>query len=140
MEARSFSPAHAAMMAKEVCIGCPLMASFSTGSNSIARFPSLTRAVAKASAPRNKAKRLLLDRRWESKFAQVTTAIEAIYEDGVLRPLQPLALPEHAHVRVSVETLPDDAQRAAWLAQSERRLRQVWDNEADDVFNELLAR
>lgn len=70
----------------------------------------------------------------------MTTAIEAIYEDGVLRPLQPLALPEHAHVRVSVETLPDDAQRAAWLAQSERRLRQVWDNEADDVFNELLAR
>ncbi len=68
------------------------------------------------------------------------TAIEAIYEDGVLRPLQPLALPEHAHVRVSVETLPDDGQRAAWLAQSERRLRQVWDNEADDVFNELLAR
>jgi len=68
----------------------------------------------------------------------VTTAIEAIYENGVLRPLQPLALPEHAHVRVSVETLP--AQRAAWLAQSERRLRQVWDNEADDVFNELLAR
>ena len=70
----------------------------------------------------------------------MTTAIEAIYEDGVLRPLQPLALPEHAHVRVSVETLPDDTQRAAWLAQSERRLRQVWDNEADDVFNELLAR
>ena len=70
----------------------------------------------------------------------MTTAIEVIYEDGVLRPLQPLALPEHAHVRVSVETLPDDAQRAAWLAQSERRLRQVWDNEADDVFNELLAR
>jgi len=69
----------------------------------------------------------------------MTTAIEAIYEDGVLRPLQPLALPEHAHVRVSVETLPADAERAAWLAQSERRLRQVWDNDADDVFNELLT-
>lgn len=70
----------------------------------------------------------------------MTTAVEAIYENGVLRPLQPLALPEHAHVRLSVETLPDDADRAAWLAQSERRLREVWDNGADDVFNELLTR
>ena len=41
---------------------------------------------------------------------------------------------------VSVETLENDAERAAWLAQSERRLRAVWDNDADDVFNELLAR
>ena len=70
----------------------------------------------------------------------MTTAVEAIYEDGMLRPLQPLALPEHTHVRLSVETLPDDPERAAWLAQSERRLREVWDNEADDVFNELLTR
>ena len=70
----------------------------------------------------------------------MTTAVEAIYEDGVLRPLQPLALAEHAHVRLSVETIPDDGDRAAWLAQSERRLREVWDNDADDVFNELLTR
>ena len=70
----------------------------------------------------------------------MTTAVEAIYENGVLRPLQPLALPEHAHVRLSVETLPDDADRATWLAQSERRLREVWDNAADEVFNELLTR
>ena len=70
----------------------------------------------------------------------MTTAVEAIYEDGLLRPLQPLALPEHTHVRLSVETLPDDPERAAWLAQSERHLREVCDNDADDVFNELLTR
>lgn len=71
----------------------------------------------------------------------MTTAVEAIYEAGLLRPLQPLALPEHARVRVSVETLPaDDAERQEWLAQGERRLRAVWDNDADDVFNELLTR
>ena len=70
----------------------------------------------------------------------MTTAVEAIYEDGLLRPLQPLSLPEHTHVRLSVETLPDVPERAAWLAQSERRLREVWDNDADDVFNELLTR
>ena len=40
---------------------------------------------------------------------------------------------------VSVETLENDAERAAWLAQSERRLRAVWEND-DDVFNEVLAR
>jgi predicted DNA-binding antitoxin AbrB/MazE fold protein len=28
--------------------------------------------------------------------------IEAVYEHGVLRPLEPLSLPEGAHVRVSV--------------------------------------
>jgi predicted DNA-binding antitoxin AbrB/MazE fold protein len=70
----------------------------------------------------------------------MTTAVEAIYEDGMLRPLQPLSLPEHTHVRLSVETLPDDPDRSALLTQSERRLRELWDNDADDVFNELLTR
>ena len=70
----------------------------------------------------------------------MTTVVEAIYEDGFLRPLQPLHLPEHTRVMVSVETLENDAERAAWLAQSERRLAAVWDNDAADVFNELLAR
>jgi len=70
----------------------------------------------------------------------MTTAVEAIYENGLLRPLQPLALPEHARVRISMEILENDADRAAWLAQSERRLRETWENNADDVFNQLLAR
>ena len=70
----------------------------------------------------------------------MSTAIEAIYENGLLRPLEPLALAEHTRVRVSVETLENDTERAAWLAQSERRLREAWENDADDVFNELLAR
>jgi predicted DNA-binding antitoxin AbrB/MazE fold protein len=29
--------------------------------------------------------------------------VDAIYENGVLRPVQPLALHEHQHVRVTVE-------------------------------------
>jgi len=65
-------------------------------------------------------------------------AVEAIYEDGLLRPLQPLALPEHAHVRISIKAMEADPERAAWLAESERRLRETWENEADDVFNALL--
>ena len=65
---------------------------------------------------------------------------EAIYEDGLLRPLQPLMLPEHARVRISLQTLEDEPERLAWVEQSERRLREVWENDADDVFNELLTR
>jgi predicted DNA-binding antitoxin AbrB/MazE fold protein len=68
------------------------------------------------------------------------TAVEAIYENGLLRPLQPLALAEHSRVQVSVEIPENDIERAAWLAQSERRLREVWENDADEIFNELLAR
>jgi predicted DNA-binding antitoxin AbrB/MazE fold protein len=60
---------------------------------------------------------------------------DAIYENGVLRPLSPLALPEHARVTISVD-VNDDA-RAEWLAASQRRLTAVWHNPADDVFNAL---
>lgn len=60
---------------------------------------------------------------------------DAIYENGVLRPLSPLALPEHARVTISV--VVNDEARAEWLAESQRRLTAVWDNPADDVFNAL---
>lgn len=32
--------------------------------------------------------------------------ITAIYENGVLRPITPLALPEHAEVQISIQTPP----------------------------------
>ena len=69
----------------------------------------------------------------------MTATLEAIYEAGQLRLLQHLALPEHTRVLVRVETPADDAERAAWLAAGEQSLTKVWDNEADDVYNELLA-
>ena len=69
----------------------------------------------------------------------MSTAIEAIYQNGLLHPLTPLLLPEHARVRVAVDIVPDDPERAEWLAQSQQRLQAVWENDADDVFNELLA-
>ena len=69
----------------------------------------------------------------------MTTTMDAIYEAGQLRLLQTLPLPEHTLVRVQVATLEKDAERMEWLTQGERTLSKVWDNDADDVYNELLA-
>ena len=67
----------------------------------------------------------------------MTTTVEAIYEQGVLKLAQPLTLPEHTHVKVTIHM---DAERDAWLGASEDSLSKVWDNDADDVFNELRDR
>ena len=67
----------------------------------------------------------------------MTTTVDAIYEDGKLLLPQPLSLPEKSHVRVTIES---DGEREAWLKLSEASLTKVWDNDADDVFNELLKK
>jgi hypothetical protein len=33
----------------------------------------------------------------------------------------------------------DEHDHAAWLAESERRLRETWDNDADDAYTALLT-
>ena len=40
------------------------------------------------------------------------TTLTAVYENGVLRPLTPLALPEHAEVEISIRTRTTDAANA----------------------------
>ena len=40
------------------------------------------------------------------------TTINAVYENGVLRPLTPLALPEHAEVEISIRTQTPDVDDA----------------------------
>jgi predicted DNA-binding antitoxin AbrB/MazE fold protein len=67
----------------------------------------------------------------------MTTTVEAIYEHGKLLLERPLSLPEKSRVRVTVES---DPERHAWLKLSEESLTKVWDNDADDVFNELLKK
>jgi predicted DNA-binding antitoxin AbrB/MazE fold protein len=67
----------------------------------------------------------------------VTTTIEAIYESGRLILPRRLSLPENARVRVTIES---DPEREAWLKLAEESLTKVWDNDADDVFNELLQK
>ena len=73
----------------------------------------------------------------------MTTTVEAIYEDGVLKLPSKLPLPDKAHVRVTIETGPtrgEDNERRAWLKLSEDALTTAWDSPADEVFNELLQR
>ncbi|HEY3826727.1 MAG TPA: antitoxin family protein [Bryobacteraceae bacterium] len=65
------------------------------------------------------------------------TTVDAIYEDGKLVLQQPLPLPEHAQVRV---TIASDLEREAWLNLSQESLQKVWDNDADDIFNDLLQK
>ena len=66
----------------------------------------------------------------------MTTIVDAIYENGKLVLEQPLPLPERV-VRVTVEA---DFERTAWLKLSEDALMKAWDNDADDIFNELLEK
>ena len=67
----------------------------------------------------------------------MTTTVDAIYENGRIVLPRPLSLPEKSAVRVTIEC---DTDREAWLRLSEESLTKVWDNDADDVFNELLKK
>ncbi len=46
--------------------------------------------------------------------------ITAIYENGVLRPTTPLALPEHSRVQIQIQALPADSP-----AEHRRRVHEV---------------
>jgi predicted DNA-binding antitoxin AbrB/MazE fold protein len=72
----------------------------------------------------------------------VSTTVEAIYENGKLILPQSLPLPEHTHVRVTIETndISSDEERAAWSRLSEESLSKTWGNQGDDIFNDLLKK
>ena len=73
----------------------------------------------------------------------MTTTVEAIYEDGVLKLPRRLPLPDKSHVKVTIESDAvgnENVERSAWLKLSEEALFRTWDNSDDDVFNELLKK
>ena len=51
----------------------------------------------------------------------MTQTITATFENGVLKPTQPLSLPEHAQVCITVELLQSEIQKE-WDATKEQRL------------------
>lgn len=71
----------------------------------------------------------------------MTTVVEAVYEQGWLKPVKPLLLPEHSRVQLTLTVeAAEDGGRQEWLIQSERSLMRVWGNPADDVFNVLIKK
>ena len=64
--------------------------------------------------------------------------IAATFEDGVLKPDEPLQLPPHARVRVVIEPLHEHTQQqrqAAWTA-----MEQLWRQSKIDSGGERLTR
>jgi hypothetical protein len=62
--------------------------------------------------------------------------VDAVHDNGHLLLSQPLSPPNKSPVRVTIEIA--DPEREMWLRHSEQSLMGVWDNSADDTFNELL--
>jgi hypothetical protein len=64
------------------------------------------------------------------------STILAVVRDGKIELLEPVSLPDGAHVLVTV--LRDDDQ-VFWQQASESAIKQVWDNDEDDIYAELLT-
>ncbi len=52
------------------------------------------------------------------------TYVEAIYENGVFRPLQDVGLPENQRVRLSIQPL-EPADVRAWLAEVQEMKKRI---------------
>lgn len=57
----------------------------------------------------------------------MTFHVDAIYEGGVLKPLEPLVLPEQARVSLTVEATASDASESEILAKQKAALQEAWD-------------
>ena len=62
--------------------------------------------------------------------------IWATVRDGKIEPLEPLTLKEGSRLLV---TLLEDAESNFWLQATQSTLDEIWDNEEDDVYAELLT-
>lgn len=52
--------------------------------------------------------------------------IDAIYENGVLKPLEPLALPDQTHVKITVDA-EQETKESDKLAKQKAALREMWE-------------
>ena len=71
--------------------------------------------------------------------------VEAVYENGVIRPARPLNLPEHTRLRVTITPLPERiiSLRGLWKSAGELRdedleaARRLWDREVEEQLQTL---
>jgi hypothetical protein len=66
----------------------------------------------------------------------MSNPIKAIVKEGKIELLEPMDIPEGTEVLVTIP--PDEA--GFWLGASQSSLASVWENEADDVYAQLLKR
>ena len=64
------------------------------------------------------------------------STILAVVRDGKIELLEPVSLPDGAHVLV---TILNDDEQAFWQQASEAAIKRVWDNAEDDIYAELLT-
>jgi predicted DNA-binding antitoxin AbrB/MazE fold protein len=62
--------------------------------------------------------------------------IEAVVKNGQIVPTEPVELKEGARALV---TLLDSEENEFWLAASEESSNEIWENDEDDVYAELLT-
>jgi predicted DNA-binding antitoxin AbrB/MazE fold protein len=63
--------------------------------------------------------------------------IEAVVQNGRIIPLEKLEIPDGTKALVTLLTEEDTD---FWLSASEDLLKEIWDNEEDDVYAELLEK
>jgi predicted DNA-binding antitoxin AbrB/MazE fold protein len=57
----------------------------------------------------------------------MTLQVDAIYDNGVLKPLEPLALPDHTRVKLTIASEADVIDASATLAKQKAALRELWE-------------
>ncbi len=62
--------------------------------------------------------------------------VKAVMKDGKVELLEQIDIPEGSAILVTV--LADDME--FWLKASQRSLESIWDNDADDTYDQLLNR
>ena len=63
--------------------------------------------------------------------------VEAVISNGVITPTEPVELVEGSRALV---TILEDEEDSFWLEASESSLKEIWDNNEDDIYAELLAK
>jgi hypothetical protein len=64
------------------------------------------------------------------------STIRAVVRNGKIELLEPFSLPDGVEVLV---TVLKDEDHPFWQQASDTTLKHIWDNEADDIYAELLA-
>ena len=63
--------------------------------------------------------------------------IEAVVKNGKIVPLGEVDLPEGSK---AIVTILDDEDSDFWLSATAETLKEIWDNDEDDVYAELLTK